>query len=73
MFLKGHLGGVSHSLGIFDLLEPSEISVRTTYAGRTKQVASGVLAGLNPSIVQHVGSAYAGPEEKCINMFSGTA
>jgi hypothetical protein len=63
--LEGHLGGVSHSLGFFDLVEPSEISVRTTYVDRTKQVASDILTGVDPSIIPHEWAAYGEPEEEC--------
>jgi len=50
-------------LGFLTSVEPSEIGVRTTYVDRTKQVASGVLAGMDPSIIQRGWAAHAQPQK----------
>ena len=60
-------------LGFLTSVEPSEISVRTTFVDRTKQVASGVLAGMDPSTTQHEWAVHAQPQLECIHMFYGTA
>jgi hypothetical protein len=72
-FLK-NLWGVYHTrLGFLSSVEPSEISVRTTYVDRTKQVASGVLAGMDPSTTRREWAVHAQPQLECIHIFSGTA
>jgi len=57
------LWGLYHTrLGFLSSVEPSEISVRTTYVDRTKQVASGVLAGMAASTTKREWAVHAQPE-----------
>ncbi|KAF8483947.1 phosphoglycerate mutase-like protein [Russula ochroleuca] len=49
-------------LGFLRLVDPSEIGVRTTYIDRTKQVASGVLAGMDPSSAKRPWAVHAQPQ-----------
>ncbi|KAH9039872.1 phosphoglycerate mutase-like protein [Lactarius pseudohatsudake] len=49
-------------LGFLQAVQPSEISVRTTYIDRTKHVASGVLAGMDPSSAKRKWPAHAQPQ-----------
>jgi len=49
-------------LGFLRSVDPDEISVRTTYIERTKHVASGVLAGMDPSTAGRPWPARAQPE-----------
>ncbi|KAH9067513.1 phosphoglycerate mutase-like protein [Lactarius vividus] len=59
------LWNVYHAhLGFLQAVQPSEISVRTTYIDRTKHVASGVLAGMDPSSAKRKWPAYAQPQRE---------
>jgi hypothetical protein len=49
-------------LGFLLSVDPSEIGVRTTYIERTKHVASGVLAGMDPSTARRPWAAHAQPQ-----------
>ncbi|KAH9036246.1 phosphoglycerate mutase-like protein [Lactarius hengduanensis] len=49
-------------LGFLQAVQPSEISVRTTHVDRTKHVASGVLAGMDPSSAKRKWPAHAQPQ-----------
>ena len=49
-------------LGFLLSVDPSEIGVRTTYIDRTKHVASGVLAGMDPSTARRPWAAHAQPQ-----------
>ncbi|KAH9980673.1 phosphoglycerate mutase-like protein [Russula compacta] len=49
-------------LGFLRAVNPSEIGVRTTYVDRTKHVASGVLAGMDPSTTRRPWPAHAQPQ-----------
>jgi hypothetical protein len=49
-------------LGFLHAVRPSEISVRTTFIDRTKHVASGVLAGMDPSSAKRKWPAHAQPQ-----------
>lgn len=60
-------------LGFLTSVEPSEISVRTTFVDRTKQVASGVLAGMDPSTARYAWATHGESAKECIRMSSGTA
>ncbi|KAH8994589.1 phosphoglycerate mutase-like protein [Lactarius akahatsu] len=51
-------------LGFLQAVQPSEISVRTTYVDRTKHVASGVLAGMDPSSAKRRWPAHAQPQRE---------
>ncbi|KAI9429543.1 phosphoglycerate mutase-like protein [Lactarius psammicola] len=51
-------------LGFLQAVQPSEISVRTTYIDRTKHVASGVLAGMDPSSAKRKWPAHAQPQKE---------
>ncbi|KAI9441762.1 phosphoglycerate mutase-like protein [Lactarius indigo] len=51
-------------LGFLQAVQPSEISVRTTYIDRTKHVASGVLAGMDPSSAKRKWPAHAQPQRE---------
>jgi hypothetical protein len=48
--------------GFLSSVDPSEINVRTTYVDRTKHVASGVLAGMDPSTAWRPWQAHAQPQ-----------
>ncbi|KAF8483949.1 phosphoglycerate mutase-like protein [Russula ochroleuca] len=49
-------------LGFLRSVGPGEIGVRTTYVDRTKQVASGVLAGMDPSTAYRPWAVHAQPQ-----------
>ncbi|KAN0109872.1 phosphoglycerate mutase-like protein [Russula decolorans] len=49
-------------LGFLRSVDPSEISVRTTYVDRTEHVASGVLAGMDHSTARRPWQAHAQPQ-----------
>lgn len=49
-------------LGFLRTVDPSEISLRTTYVERTKHVASGVLAGMDNSTARRPWQAHAQPQ-----------
>lgn len=51
-------------LGFLNAVRPSEISVRTTYVDCTKHVASGVLAGMDPSSAKREWPAHAQPQRE---------
>ncbi|KAH8980764.1 phosphoglycerate mutase-like protein [Lactarius hatsudake] len=51
-------------LGFLQAVQPSEISVRTTYVDRTKYVTSGVLAGMDPSSAKRKWPAHAQPQRE---------
>ncbi|KAH9956432.1 histidine phosphatase superfamily [Russula dissimulans] len=51
-----------HRLGFLRTVDPSEIGVRTTYIDRTKHVASGVLAGMDPSTTTRPWPVHAQPQ-----------
>jgi len=51
-----------HRLGFLRTVDPSEIGVRTTYVDRTKHVASGVLAGMDPSTTTRPWPVHAQPQ-----------
>ncbi len=59
--------------GFLSSVEPSEISVRTTFVDRTKEVASAILAGMDPSITKREWAVRAQPRRQCIRMFSAAA
>lgn len=59
------LWGVYHThLGFLHAVRPNEITVRTTWVDRTKHVASGVLAGMDPSSAKRKWPVHAQPQRE---------
>jgi hypothetical protein len=56
-------------LGFLRAVDPSEIGVRTTCIDRTKHVASGVLAGMDPSTARRSWAAHAQPQRESILLY----
>ncbi|KAI0289333.1 histidine phosphatase superfamily [Russula brevipes] len=59
-------------LGFLRAVDPSEIRVRTTYFDRTKHVASGVLAGMDPSTTRRPWPVHAQPQRESIDSLASS-